>query len=673
MNRLHREKSPYLLQHAQDPVAWYTWEPEAFAKAREEDRPIFLSIGYSTCHWCHVMAHESFADPVVADALNRDFIAIKVDREERPDIDAVYMDVCQALTGSGGWPLTILMTPEQKPFFAGTYFPKTSRYGQPGLLELLRAFRTAWRENREDLLHTGEQITEALQKAAQEAITPTQPSWSFLEEALSLYQKRYDPDWGGFGSAPKFPSAHHLIFLLQYRQTTHEASAQTMALHTLEQMYRGGLFDHIGGGFSRYSTDEKWLLPHFEKMLYDNALLAKSYLIAWQLTKEPLYENVARRTLDYVLSELTTKAGSFICAQDADSQGVEGQYYLLTPEEVLAELGTELGADFNRWYDLTPEGHLEGKSLPNLLTNPLYREAPPWAEDAQQRLQSYRQKRSPLHTDSKVLTSWNGLMIATMAQAGYILNEPRYHSAAIRAQRFIQTHLTTDDGRLLLRWSDGEAKHPGQLEDYAFYGLALLTLYETTWDPSYLQQALTLAHWLLSLFADEEQGGFFLYAHDSEALIIRPKEAYDGALPSGNAAAALLLTRLAHLTAEKDWQQAADAQLAYLTGALKRYPAGSAYTLLALLETLAPAPILVITASEKTLSSDVQTLLRSHTQPLNVLAKTPSTAETLTRCAPFLQDYPLPEHGEVFYLCHHGACTAPIHTVSALHTLLSGD
>ena len=670
MNRLHTEKSPYLLQHAHDPVDWYGWGEEAFAKAREEDKPIFLSIGYSTCHWCHVMAHESFADPTVAEALNQHFIAIKVDREERPDIDAVYMEVCQALTGSGGWPLTILMTPEQKPFFAGTYFPKTSRYGQPGLLELLTAVSQAWREDRAHLLQTSEQITQSLQAAAQEAITPGQPSWAFLEEAIALYERRYDPDWGGFGPAPKFPSAHHLLFLLHYSHLKDNASVQAMALHTLHQMYRGGIFDHIAGGFSRYATDEEWLLPHFEKMLYDNALLAESYLTAWQFTSEPLLQTIARRTLDYVLAELTDSSGAFICAQDADSQGVEGQYYLLTPEEVLGVLGPELGTQFNLWYDVTPEGHLEGKSLPNLLTNPLYSQMPPWAAQAQSHLSAYRKQRAPLHTDTKILTSWNGLMIAAMARAGFVFNEPRYLEAARQAQRFIQEHLTTATGRLLLRWSDGEAKYAGQLDDYAFYGLALLALYETTWEPSYLQQAVTTSHWLLCLFADEAQGGFFLYAHDSEALITRPKEAYDGALPSGNAAAALLLTRLAHLTADEFWRQAADQQLGYLTGALKRYPAGSAYALLAMLETLSPAPVLIITTREAALSAETQSLLRTSAQPLTVLVKTPATEAVLTHCAPFAADHPLPEQGEAFYLCRQGACLAPVYTTAALQSLL---
>ncbi len=673
MNLLQREKSPYLLQHAANPIHWYPWCVEAFQHDHAEDKPIFLSIGYSTCHWCHVMAHESFEDQTVAQALNQDFIAIKVDREERPDIDAVYMAVCQSLTGSGGWPLTIIMTPEQKPFFAGTYLPRVSRFGETGLLELLASVKNLWQNDRTKLLEAGEEITQALQRAATQPVAPGQPSWAFLSQAVALYQRRYDPTWGGFGPAPKFPSAHHLLFLLNYSRQTGDRTASAMAEHTLQQMYRGGIFDHIGGGFSRYATDNRWLVPHFEKMLYDNALLADSYLAASQLTEQPLYETITRRILDYVLSELTTADGAFICAQDADSQGVEGQYYLLDPAEILNLLGPIQGAMYNEWYGLTEEGHLEGLSIPNLLSNPHYAQTPDWLEGIQPRLYTYRKQRMALHTDGKVLTSWNGLMIATMARAGFVLGEEAYLEAALKAQRFIRDHLTTDEGQLLLRWFDGEAKYPGQLEDYTFYALALLTLYETTWEMNYLSQAIALTHWLLTLFADEHQDGFYLYASDSEALISRPKEAYDGALPSGNAACALLLTRLAHLTGNEVFREAATGQLRYLTGALAHYPAGSAYALQAILETLAPAPLLICTTSTAELSLAAQTLLRKHHQPLAVLVKTPANAQRLAECVPALADYPLPNSGEAFYLCIKGSCQSPVYTVQALSTLLTAQ
>ncbi len=671
MNLLQHEKSPYLLQHAANPVQWYPWGRDAFLRAETEDKPVFLSIGYSTCHWCHVMAHESFEDQMVAQALNQNFIAVKVDREERPDIDAVYMDVCQSLTGSGGWPLTIIMTPEQKPFFAGTYLPKTSRFGETGLLELLETVSTAWQNDRAQLLAAGEEITQALRSAAAQPVPFGNPSWAFLQQAAELYQRRYDSAWGGFGAAPKFPSAHHLLFLLNYSRQSGDSTAGAMAEHTLQQMYRGGIFDHIGGGFSRYATDKRWLVPHFEKMLYDNALLADSYLAACKLTGQPLYETITRRILDYVLSELTTADGAFICAQDADSQGVEGQYYLLDTAEILDLLGPLQGAEYNAWYGLTEEGHLDGLSIPNLLSNPDYAQTPDWFAEVQPRLYAYRRQRSVLHADGKVLTSWNGLMIAAMARAGFFLEEETYLQAALKAQRFIHDHLSAEDGRLFLRWFDGEAKYPGQLEDYAYYGLALLALYEATWEVTYLSQAMALTRWIFTLFADEHQGGFFLYASDSEALISRPKEAYDGALPSGNAACALLLTRLAHLTGDSVFREAAFQQLGYLTGALAHYPAGSAYALQAILETLAPAPLIICTTSEDKLSSAAQALLRKQRQPLAVLVKTPANAQSLAECIPALRDYPLPAAGEAYYLCKNGSCQAPVDTVQGLSALLT--
>ena len=362
-NRLQNEKSPYLQQHKDNPVDWYPWCEEAFQKAAKEEKPIFLSIGYSTCHWCHVMAHESFEDREIAAFLNENFICIKVDREERPDIDAVYMSVCQAVTGSGGWPLTIMMTPEQKPFFAGTYFPKKSRYGQPGLTDILKAVTDLWKYNREKLWNTGEELVKVLhQTTSSDGHTPDK---SILQRACSLFQNQFDPVWGGFGSAPKFPTPHNLIFLMHYSYLEHKPETLKMAEATLDAMAKGGIQDHIGGGFSRYSTDEKWLIPHFEKMLYDNALLILAYLTAYQLTKKEVYARIARRTADYILRELTDEEGGFYCGQDADSDGVEGKYYSFTPEEVKEVLGEKSGDEFCSRYHITEAGNFEGKSIPN--------------------------------------------------------------------------------------------------------------------------------------------------------------------------------------------------------------------------------------------------------------------------------------------------------------------
>ena len=462
-NRLKNEKSPYLFQHKDNPVDWYPWCREAFQKAADEDKPVFLSIGYSTCHWCHVMAHESFEDAEIADQLNRDFVCIKVDREERPDIDAVYMAVCQAVTGAGGWPLTIIMTPEQKPFFAGTYFPKQHRYGQPGLKELLKRVADLWKRAREKLLNAGDQIVAAINQGQPSG--GNEPNRALLHEAYGLFHRQFDSKWGGFGSAPKFPAPHNLLFLMRYSLLEAAPDALEMAQTTLDAMACGGLQDHIGGGFSRYSTDEKWLVPHFEKMLYDNALLIMAYLKAFQLTKLERYADTARRTADYILRELTDEQGGFYCGQDADSDSVEGKYYVFTPEESEAVLGKEDGQAFNRLYGITAAGNFEGKSIPNRIGQ---------TEDGWQakderllKLYQYRLNRAKLHKDDKVLLSWNAWTILALSQAGRILGDDRYLNAARRAQQFIENNMMDQNGRLYLRWRDGEAAHIGQLEDYA--------------------------------------------------------------------------------------------------------------------------------------------------------------------------------------------------------------
>ena len=459
-NRLQFEQSPYLLQHKENPVDWRPWGNEAFQAAREEDKPVFLSIGYSTCHWCHVMAHESFEDGTVAEVINQNFIPIKVDREERPDVDAVYMAACTAMNGSGGWPLTVLLTPAQKPFWAGTYLPKQA------LLSLLGQSAQLWREDRNLLLSTGEELTARLR--AVEEPTAVFPDRELVNQAVGLYARRFDSRWGGFGPAPKFPMPHQLLFLLRYAQCTGDGDARAMAEQTLEGMYRGGLFDHVGGGFSRYSTDEMWLVPHFEKMGYDNALLALAYTEAYQLTRRPLYGEIVRRTLDYVLRELTDPLGGFYCGQDADSEGVEGKYYVFTAKELHDLLGPQDGERFCRWYGVAGPGNFEGKTIPNLLAQERIEEEPERLQSLRERVYAYRFKRTPLHRDDKVLAAWNGLMIAAMSRAGLVLDEPRYREAAERAAAFLQQGLMEEGGLLLARWRKGQAAYPGKLDDYAF-------------------------------------------------------------------------------------------------------------------------------------------------------------------------------------------------------------
>ena len=656
-NRLSTERSPYLLQHAENPVDWRPWGPEVFEEAKRTDKPVLLSIGYSTCHWCHVMAHESFEDETVAQAVNAAFLPVKVDREERPDVDAVYMAACLAMNGSGGWPLTVLLTPDQKPFWAGTYLPKDQ------LLHLLRKAARLWREDRAGVLVTGDTLTAHLQQEGQ--ARPGTPSRELVRQAVSQFAQSYDERWGGFGAAPKFPTPHNLIFLLRYAQLAKEEHAREMALHTLNNMYRGGLFDHVGGGFSRYSTDQHWLVPHFEKMLYDNALLALAYTEAFQHTRCPIYGEITRRTLDYVLRELSGPQGGFCCGQDADSDGVEGKYYALTPDELAQALGGVDGLRFCQWYGITPEGNFEGKSIPNLLGQSQFDQDSEDMAALREQVYAYRLSRTALHRDDKVLTAWNGLAMAALARAGLVLDEPWYLDAARQTAEFLAEKLTTSDGRLLARWRDGDAAHPGKLDDYAFLAYGLLELYSATFDASYLTRAVGLADCLLKLFFDGERGGFYPYASNGEQLLTRTKEAYDGAMPSGNSIAALVLFRLSRLTGEMRWREAADLQLSWLAGAAEGYPAGHSFAMLACLEELWPTAELVITAQKP--PEELRGFLREAPRlGLTVLVKTQENAGTLAALAPFTKDYPIPAQGAQYYLCQGGACAQPVDSIPEL-------
>ena len=655
-NRLKQEKSPYLMQHGENPVDWYPWCQEAFRKAAREDKPVFLSIGYSTCHWCHVMAHESFEDSEVADLLNREFISIKVDREERPDIDAVYMSVCQTMTGSGGWPLTIFMTPEQKPFFAGTYFPKNGGYGRFGLMDLLDRVAYLWKNNREELLRAGNQITAAINQG--QTGNGSQPDRRLVERAYRQLAQRFDHKWGGFGAAPKFPTPHNLLFLMRYADTLQESNAMKMAEITLEDMARGGIFDHIGGGFSRYSTDEMWLVPHFEKMLYDNALLLIAYVEAYQYTKRECFADTARRTARYILRELTSADGGCYCGQDADSDGVEGKYYVFTPEEVKAALGKENGEEFCRLYDITDTGNFEGKSIPNRIRS----SEDGWNMDDPRlnKLYEYRLNRTKLHKDDKILLSWNAWAIIALAKAGQVLEEPSYLDAAVRIHVFIERKMVDGNDRLYLRYRDGDAAYVGQLEDYAAYALALLELYRVTFDAKYLQAAVHRTKQMVELFEDKANGGYFMTAYDGEQLIARPKETYDGAMPSGNSVAAMVLQTLASLTGERSWQAAADRQLSFLAGEIGEYPSASCFGVLAMMNALYPHRELVCATSDD-LPDELKDYLRSHpADDLHILLKTKENAEALAECAPFTNDYPIPEQGTMYYLCENGVCKAPV-------------
>lgn len=669
-NHLLEEKSPYLLQHAYNPVHWFPWGSDAFEKAKKEDKPVFLSIGYSTCHWCHVMAHESFEDEEVAQLLNNYFVCIKVDREERPDIDSVYMSVCQAMTGQGGWPLTVFMTPEQTPFYCATYIPKHPKYGSQGMMELLPEISRLWKENRHTLMEQGEAVREYLNQQ-RTLSAKKEPTIDLLKTAAAQFKRGFDPVNGGFNRAPKFPSPHNLLFLLQYGTLEQDQDVIAMVEKTLEQMYRGGMFDHIGGGFSRYSTDEKWLVPHFEKMLYDNALLAYSYLEAYHLSNKNLYKLVAERVLEYVKRELLDEKGGFYCGQDADSDGIEGKFYVFTLDEIKKFLGRQESKEFIKWYTMTKEGNFEGKFIPNLLENPDFHEYPSSISQINDELYSYRKSRTNLHKDDKVLTSWNSLMIVAFAKAYRILGKQSYYELAQKAQTFIADSLSDEHGRLKLRWRKGQAVGHGILDDYAFYCWGLLELYQCHYDVTYLAMAVKTATDIITFFHDEKSEGYFLYASDSEQLISRPKELYDGAMPSGNGIAAQVFVLLAQLTGETHWEDIAYQQLCFLAGNISDYPTGYTASLSAMSKVLYPGKQLVCVIEGECAPEEILNVFRDPLfQNVSIIIKTPTNTKQLSKLCPFTDNYPLETGRTAFYLCQNQICTAPVYSIKELMKLL---
>jgi hypothetical protein len=680
-NRLAFEKSPYLLQHAANPVDWYPWGEEAFAAARAQDKPVFLSIGYSTCHWCHVMEHESFEDEEVARLLNESFISIKVDREERPDVDHVYMAVTQALTGSGGWPMTVILTPDKKPFFAGTYFPKHSRGQRPGLVQLLPQLRTAWETQRDDVTASADRIVSAIREQAAGG-----PGGDLDEEvmaaAFTQLSGRYDAARGGFGTAPKFPIPHNLRFLLRYYRRTGDTKALAMVERTLEAMRLGGVYDHVGSGFHRYSTDPDWLLPHFEKMLYDQALLVLAYTEAWQVTERDLFLRTAEEVLDFVLREMTSPEGGFYSAFDADSEGEEGLFYLWTPVEIRAVLDgpdAELIIDV---YGIVEGGNFldqatrrkTGRSILHL-RQPLENiaeakgvsgdELRARLEHCRKELYRVRKERVPPLLDDKVLTDWNGLMISAMALAGQAFGESRYTEAATRAAAFIRAHLTDEEGRLFKRYREGEAAHPATLEDYAFLIGGLLDLYEATFDAGLLQWAIELEAQMTAHFEDPERGGFYLSADDGEALFVRAKEVRDGAIPSGNSAAALDLARMARLTGDMGYEDRAWRMIRAFSTDVARAPSGHTNFLLGLDFLLGPSYEIVVAGHRE--NRDTERMigaLRDRFLPNKVvLFRGEGVEDPIVEIAEFTALQTAVDGKATAYVCQNFVCNLPTHDV----------
>ena len=668
-NRLIHEKSPYLLQHAHNPVDWFPWGDEAFAKAKAEDKPVFLSSGYSTCHWCHVMEKESFTDPEVARVLNALFVPIKVDREERPDVDHIYMQACQAMTGRGGWPLTVIMDADGRPFYAATYLPRDNRLGMTGLLTILDRVADLWERSRERLTETGDKLVNILTQSA--LPLPGEVSPTVLEDALADYLDRFDPKYGGFGPAPKFPTPQHLLFLLRYHSLHPDSQALPMVTVTLDAMASGGIYDHVGFGFSRYATDDRWLVPHFEKMLYDNALLTLVYLEAFQATGFSRYRRIAEETITYVRRDMTDPEGAFYSAEDADSEGEEGRFYTWTPEEVLKALGSEDGKRFGTRYNIHTEGHLDGRSIPHLADSKLLDTDDAAWSALREALRQKRDARIRPLKDDKILTGWNGLMIAALARAARVLDRSEYLDQAQKAWHFIRDHLIRSDGRLLARYRAGDAAYPAYLDDYAYLIWGLLELFMASGDPDHLDAAIGFVNQTLQLFS-ARTGGLYFYGEDQENLILRPVHLWDGALPSGNGIMLNNLLLLARLTGRADWDAAADILFQAFGPSLSAQPLGHASALSAFLTASAPGSEIVVACPQPGTHEPFLDLLRSHYRPLTTaIAIVPQDPrwETLS---PFLAGLACIDDLPTAYVCRQHACSQPVTDRDAFLELMEG-
>lgn len=684
-NRLAQETSPYLLQHAHNPVDWYPWGEEAFAEAKRRDCPVLLSVGYSACHWCHVMERESFESEVISAAMNRDFVNVKVDREERPDIDSIYMSAVQRMTGQGGWPMTVFLTPDGRPFFGGTYFPPEDRYGRPGFPRILTAVATAWRDQRAEIEEQGRELTADLIEGenAIAAMPDTLLTAAVLENAYKTLAGQFDRRNGGFGTAPKFPQPMNLDFLLRYHYRSKQQEPLAMVERTLQRMALGGIYDQLGGGFHRYSTDEVWLAPHFEKMLYDNAQLAQIYCRAWQATGKSFYKGVAEETLEYVLREMTSPEGGFYSAQDADSEGEEGRFFVWTPEQIAEVLGRHEASVFCSFYDVAPGGNWEGKSILRVVKDAAglakemglsLQETAEILDGGRARLLAARESRVRPGLDDKVLTSWSGLMLAAFAECGAAFERSDFTSAAARCAEFLLSRHRVEDsaGRLrLLRTSRGGPAHlTGCLEDYAFLADGLLWLYETNFDVRWIEEAERIMETIIACFADETpgSGGFYATAIDHETLIQRPRDWDDNATPSGNSVTVEVLLRLAHLTGKDAYRQRAASVLRKMAPILEKHPYGFARVLCALdLYLSTPREIALIGQPEapdfKALRSEV---LRRYL-PNRVLVAGDGERDN---GIPLLQSRTAPEGQATVYVCENLVCKQPVTSTDALAALL---
>lgn len=675
-NRLANETSPYLLQHAHNPVDWYPWGPEALGRARTQDKPILLSIGYSACHWCHVMEHESFENTEIATLMNEHFVCIKVDREERPDIDSIYMNAVQLMTQHGGWPLTVFLTPDLKPFYGGTYFPPVDRHNMPAFPRILLGVADAYENRRQEILTSANTLTAELNnlnrfRSSDDMLTP-----HTLDQAYSAMANNVDRTNGGFGHEPKFPPSMNLMFMLRQHNRTKSSNALDVVELTLDKMAAGGIYDHIGGGFHRYSVDAQWLVPHFEKMLYDNALLTRVYMQAYQLTNKPAYKQVAEETLEYVMRDMTDRSGGFYSSEDADSEGEEGKFYTWSREEIHGLLAAEERELFCDYYNVTSRGNFEhGRTILNT-TASLER----FAEQkqikaaelkkilavAKNRLFTARERRVRPGRDDKILTAWNGLMLTAFAEAACVLGRDDYRLVAVKNADFILTQLMKD-GRLLRTYKNGQAKLMGYIEDYAYVIEGLIALYEATFDHSYLERARALAETTIGQFWDDSESGFFFTSIDHEELITRTKDYFDNAIPSGNSVAALALLKLALLTNMPEIQRPALGILRATQQAMSRYPAAFGYLLCALDFYLSDVKEVAIIGQPE--SHEVRSLLEqiySRFLPNKVVAVSESGDSSASDTIALLKDKTAVGGKATAYVCRNYACQAPVTTPEEL-------
>ncbi|MFW9865681.1 MAG: thioredoxin domain-containing protein [Candidatus Thorarchaeota archaeon] len=682
LNRLKNEKSPYLLQHAKNPVDWYSWGKDAFDKAHNEKKPIFLSIGYSTCHWCHVMAHESFEDNEVADLMNDVFVSIKVDREERPDIDKMYMIVCQMMTGSGGWPLTIIMTPDKKPFFAGTYFPKETRFGRIGLIDLIKRIKQMWNNNREELINSADQITLTLQNIDQES-PGDKFNTSILKKTFKQLSTQFDKVNGGFGNSPKFPSPHNLVFLLRYWKRTGDKNALEMVEKTLQAMRKGGIYDHIGFGFHRYSTDSVWLVPHFEKMLYDQALIAIAYIEAYQATKKEEFKKTAQEIFTYVLRDMTSQEGGFYSAEDADSEGEEGKFYVWSManlEKVLSEEDLEL---ISKVFNIERSGnYLEeatgkktGHNILHLKSN-LDIKYQKRIQEIRKILFKNREERVHPQKDDKILTDWNGLMVAALAKGARALQDEFYLQAAKKAVIFIISNMQDSNNKLLHRFKDGVSEIQGYLTDYTFFIWSLIELYEATFDIYYLKTALELHDVQIKDFWDEEIGGFYFTSNNGEQLLTRQKEIYDGAIPSGNSIAMLNLLRLSYLTGNSELERKADILNRVFSEKIRANPLAYTQFLVAIDFVVGPSYSIVIGGN--TDAEDTKKLINAvynEYLPNKVMIqrKTEQKSPEIDKVSNFVQFFDNLEGKATAYVCINKTCKPPTHEIDKMLIYLNAS